>query len=382
MNQRIRTLVRMILVAAVIIPATLDASVLQAQTADDNITEFDSIETGLLFLNGDFLPAPYELQTSASRVIVNGQPFNIEPIANTEEFDEEQENRERRRGAGGFRPGQRRFGGNRRGVASESPGDGPHSRSRERAWSVDDQAATIADCLNADEIVVLFDGQPLRSLSFASQQYHFLQGVADPDLANQPLEDVVDMTLSPEERVLWTQWLQNLPQSEELNGQIRRRMDFIEKAEARGMSQIAATARLEKLSYPLTIVGMLMGVYAFGHMLQWIGRGLGGDNAGSQESQRFVVVALGLMFGMSLLDVLWTVLAGQAGAMRELNPIAAQFIDSPMKLALFKAAATAVGFSILYGWRHRGQIQHATWWMCLVCVLLTFRWVMFDSMMN
>ena len=85
---------------------------------------------------------------------------------------------------------------------------------------------------------------------------------------------------------------------------------------------------------------------------------------------------------MSVLDLVWTILAGQAGVMTELNPLAAKFIDSPGQLAFFKMFATATGFGILFVWRQRRQVQQAIWWMCLVCVLLTFRWVMFDSMIN
>jgi hypothetical protein len=68
--------------------------------------------------------------------------------------------------------------------------------------------------------------------------------------------------------------------------------------------------------------------------------------------------------------------------MRELNPVAAQLVGSPMHLILFKVVATGAGGAILFIWRHRSQIQQAAWWMCLVCVLLTFRWVVFDSVLN
>ena len=87
-----------------------------------------------------------------------------------------------------------------------------------------------------------------------------------------------------------------------------------------------------------------------------------------------------LMLGMSAVDLLWTIMAGQAGVMKEINPLAAGLIQTPTSLALFKVTATAIGCGLLYSFRDRRRVQEATWWMCLVCVLVTFRWVMFDSM--
>ena len=84
---------------------------------------------------------------------------------------------------------------------------------------------------------------------------------------------------------------------------------------------------------------------------------------------------------MSLIDLAWTILAGQAGVMKEAihwQPL----IWIPPQLVAFKVTATGLGCGILYAWRRQKQIQDATWWMCLVCVLLTFRWVVFDSVIG
>ena len=88
------------------------------------------------------------------------------------------------------------------------------------------------------------------------------------------------------------------------------------------------------------------------------------------------------MLGMAGLDLVWTILAGQAGVIREVNPFAASILQSPIQLVAFKFAATGLGIGILYVWRHRRQIQNVTWWMCLVSVLLTFRWVVLDSVVG
>ena len=66
--------------------------------------------------------------------------------------------------------------------------------------------------------------------------------------------------------------------------------------------------------------------------------------------------------------------------MKEVNPLAVGIVHSPQALAAFKVIATSLGFALLYALRKQKRGQEVTWWMCLVCVLVTFRWVIFDSM--
>ena len=129
---------------------------------------------------------------------------------------------------------------------------------------------------------------------------------------------------------------------------------------------------------------MLLSVFALGHVLKWTAKSIVAEQnaAYSPEVTRCVEVALLLMLAMSLIDLVWTILAGQAGVMKEVNPLAATYLDSPVQLVAFKVTATGLGCGILYAWRRRKQVQDATWWMCLVCVLLTFRWVVFDSVIG
>ena len=141
---------------------------------------------------------------------------------------------------------------------------------------------------------------------------------------------------------------------------------------------------MEKFSYPLTLAAMLVGVIALGHVMKWTARTIVAEQREDYAPQiaRCVEIALLLMLVMSSIDLVWTILAGQAGVMREVNPFAAGFIQSPLQLVMLKVCATGLGCGILYIWRQKPQIHDATWWMCLVCVLLTFRWVVFDSVLG
>jgi hypothetical protein len=132
---------------------------------------------------------------------------------------------------------------------------------------------------------------------------------------------------------------------------------------------------MERSAYPLTIVGMLLGVFALGHTLKWSSANPSGESATS-----FVKTALLLILAMSCLDLIWTALAGAAGQMKELNPMAVGIINSPTALIVFKSSVTLLACGILMFLRSQPKAQFATWWMCLVCVLLTFRWVVFQSL--
>jgi hypothetical protein len=49
-------------------------------------------------------------------------------------------------------------------------------------------------------------------------------------------------------------------------------------------------------------------------------------------------------------------------------------------LSIFKATATLLSCSLLLFLRRHPRAQLASWWLCLVCTLLTFRWLVLNSM--
>ncbi len=55
-------------------------------------------------------------------------------------------------------------------------------------------------------------------------------------------------------------------------------------------------------------------------------------------------------------------------------------IESPALLAVFKLTSLLLACWILLRLRRYHGAQVASWWMCLVCTVLTFRWVTFNSL--
>ncbi|MEP3481179.1 MAG: DUF5658 family protein [Fuerstiella sp.] len=325
----------------------------------------------LVFVNGEYVESPYEVQQEGNDLFVNGHRVQVSEASVSAQPEREGRNRrpngDWQRGGGGGGG----YGGGRRGQNT------PQINTRTSSSPTSRFARELHSKLQAQGLIVVFDGYPVRNLAIGDEGLSELL-LLGSSVTDQQLLDW-DFTDSSAEIAVWSNWLSSYEISSEASSRLQTIRDHFESMEAEYHSGIENEARLEQYAYPLTVLGMLLGVIALGYLLQWAGNGLNRHEV-TAESERYVVIALCMMACMAAVDLIWTVLAGQAGQMKEINPLAASMIESPSQLALFKLLATGVGFSILYIWRQRQQIRKATWWMCLVSVLLTFRWVMFDSL--
>jgi len=138
----------------------------------------------------------------------------------------------------------------------------------------------------------------------------------------------------------------------------------------------------ETVQYGVNLFGMLAGVVALGSLLssrpetdrRW--RELNGSAAG----MKLVARCGGLIILLGLFDLVCTVMAIQTGMFRELNPIASQLSASPLMIVVFKLVAMGLGVGLLWRLRQYSGAQTAAWWMCLICTLVVFRWLTFQSM--
>lgn len=320
-----------------------------------------------VFVNGEFVESPYEIEQDGDSLFLND--YRIEVSEESFNSQPEYDGRNRRAngewsrggGPGGGRRGQR--------VPEQTPRTSISQTTR--------FARELHERLQGPGLVVVFDGYPIRNFVISDEGLAGLL-ISGVTVTEQQLHEA-NFTDSNAEIGVWLDWLSGNAISSEASSRLESISSYFESMEVEYQSSVESGARLEKFAYPLTVLGMLLGVVALGFMLQWAGNGLNQLET-TVESERYVVIALCMMAGMATVDLIWTVLAGQAGQMKEINPLAASLVESPSQLAIFKILATGVGFSILYFWRQSQQIRKATWWMCLVSVLLTFRWVMFDSM--
>lgn len=315
----------------------------------------ETVKTGFLFVNDVYVRPPYVVEFTTHGIQVNGFQCSQPSTADKPS----REGRKRPKGNRGF-------------------GDFDVGRSSGR------RAGEFSDTLRQGGVVVVRDDFPAVYVHHGGDMYDFCAAMLAADPTIDQINEFIRLPAEDSQREIWRSWLLSYKAPPDLRIQLQSIFDEIASVTAQGKTRTAAIERLEAFTYPLTILGMLVGVFALGHILKWTARSIVAEkNADySPEVIRCVEIALLLMLGMSSIDLFWTILGSQAGVMREVNPIAAGMIQSPYQLIVFKIGATCVGCGILYAWRQRTQIQNATWWMCLVCVLLTFRWVVFSSVMS
>ena len=123
------------------------------------------------------------------------------------------------------------------------------------------------------------------------------------------------------------------------------------------------------------MIAMITVVLAFGHLManphQMVA--IGDDPLTLANARKATIWSLTIVGVLSSLDLVWTLIAHQSGAMRELNPLGNGLIQDPIQLILFKITITGLAIGILYYLHEQPLARRATWWCCLVLTLLTAR---------
>jgi hypothetical protein len=238
----------------------------------------------------------------------------------------------------------------------------------------------LAQRLRNESVVVVFEDRPLVTLDSRGSSLAFLRVVANPDLESKAFQEVLDELQHDEDRELWINWLRGYRAPDDLLQRATAVVHRADAAEASNLAQVAAVRRIDKFSYPLTVLGMALAVLASGHLLKSVPSRLREDAPEASKQMRATILSATLVLFLSALDLAWTILAAQAGQMRELNPLGDGLIDDPYRLIAFKSSATLLSCGLLIALRHHHIARLAAWWLCLVCTILTFRWLAFNSM--
>ena len=201
---------------------------------------------------------------------------------------------------------------------------------------------------------------------------------------NSALESLANTGLAgdiqlPGERSYWKRFADGFECPQELRVRVGEVLEKERAVEERNLAEIAARKLLSSSSYPLTIFGMLLVVIAFGNLLSNEAP-LDIQSSESPVMDRRVKIFLMLIAAFSVLDLIWTLLASSANALTELNPIGSQLIHNPIGLLAFKTLVTVGVIGILFVLRGHRVAQRGAWWACLICTLVTVRWLTFNSM--
>jgi hypothetical protein len=301
------------------------------------------IDMGFLFIDGKFTPPPYTFLEEGERVFVNG--------AALERRDLEQR-----------------------------PEDQARSR---RHRSVNDTWRRLVRALESGRSVVLFAGHQPVMLDTGPAELDLLTALTNDDLRRRAARDIPRWLPDEADAEVWQRWFVEFVPSQEFTQRARAEIERTEAVLVGNKASNAAVRRSELMVYPLMVAGMLLVAISFGHLLTHRPPAVGSTKRGrvSPEITRAVRQSLILIAAISVLDLIWTLLVSRmSGQMREINPLGNWLIDSPVQLVIFKVVATSIGVGLLFALRQFPFARLATWWMCLVCTLLTLRWLTLSSL--
>lgn len=416
----------MIALAACFIATTLGANE-QAPPRPQTVTPAtilleEYVDTGVLILNGDYLPAPYAITATDTGFTVNQITIPWEafaqqdslPVSDITKRDQTQVKRGRqpRRHPRWWNTNFSRLS-ERRGNTLDSANEEDTDRVTAAPQRPEPQSTTAGEMPRSPRIdsigIDIGIDYPFAPQEFAELVVRTLQS-GDPviHLPNEPVLvaqesmkiDSVFASLAPStvegdlkvldwtdclpmrsDDTTWTAWLASFATPPNLQTYIEERFRAIELFVSETRSTRAALTTIDTAAYPLSVFGMLIAVMSLGHLLRSVpDSSESSQSTSSERLRRATTIAVCLIAGLSMLDLTWTILAAQAGTIRELNPLGAQLIHDPAALSAFKIVATSVGCALLYHLRSHRRAADATWWMCLVMTVVTFRWVMFNSM--
>lgn len=316
-------------------------------------------EHGFVFLDGEYVPPPYNLKIVGTKFTINDRVATETPASpETDDLSRRAPFPPDRRGP----RGRREFG------------PPPFPRPGE--------AKAIADLLDDGAVFVYFTGRPHLCLARTLTREEFLQCLVESEDRIGLIERLTNSLAHPADREQWRTWLVSYVPPPQLADRAQRDLSESAQLEKKGRDAYHSQQRLQSLAYPLTVLGMCLGVFALGHLLQ-----SPPDNRLRAQSTRrcarhcrAAVISLVLIALLSGLDLTWTLLASQAGQMTELNPIGHQLLDQPTMLSALKVGSTFLSCGVLLMIRRHPRAQQATWWLCLICTVLTFRWLVLNSM--
>jgi|GEM_PF-703717 len=359
------------------------------------------MEDCVLFINGEFVTGPHVVSTDGDRVLVNGVEFpsdetvlwSMQQLSYLElrgggfgfgSFDPEDETARPR-----FRKRRRAHDDETAGTEnSEDAGDGMMFGARPKAGFQDLPASRIARSVtnmldSGGRVVhVAFAEHPIVTLPITGGGLELLTALQTNGDDRACLDEALKRLPADTDSDMILDWIHRFQVTPELNDLVQTTAQFLDDVEHRNTKATSAVSRLRAMSYPMSVVGLLLSVFAFGHVVANKPPSRFAPDAAelTPETREMVNRCLLLVVALSLLDLIWTILASQANQMTELNPLGREFIQNPALLGTFKFVMTGLGVGLLFALKQHRIAQTAAWWACMILTLLTMRWLTFNSM--
>lgn len=332
---------------------------------------------GYLFIDGEYIEPPYDVSRSQTAIFINGKKLDRnyfrQPLLSYEAGEPTLRN-DRQASKQTRSPKQNRAQQDRSQQANkQGRGEATNARRVQEATAMR-RAYQQAETIKHDAIVVLSRKNAPLVIFPGDVSYRLLTSLKREGgpIAPPPSH------FGKAEQVSWNRVIADFEPSEPFLSRFASDLADYEVADKNATRISEANRLVAQISYPMTVFAMGAIVVAFGHLLStrptW--------DVDSEDSTDILPVnkSLVMMAVFSALDLVWTLAATEAGTMRELNPLGSRLIEDPSMLVAFKIVVTGTSIGILYKLHRRPIAQVASWWCCLVLMLLTARWVVFQSM--
>lgn len=312
-----------------------------SESYDETVSELSDdqpVYSGYLIVNGQYLRRPYHIESADDGLIINGTPI---PIAGT-----------------------------------KPRGDGRSGRRSNLLGRIHYE-------LDCDSLVILIDHQPPLVAEVGKTAFDLMTILAteqSPEKRREAIAPFIEGRMDPD---VWADSAMAFEASPEFLTDLGKLKAFFDQAEIENQQSLHWVSISGSVGYYLSIFGMVAAILALGHLLSFRPQQEGDRWSDVDESSQALLMTrrcVLLIVVLSLLDLVWTVIAWNSGQMRELNPVGQHLITDPALLVGFKVTATLIGAGILLTLKRYRGAQLASWWMCLVLTVLTFRWLTFNSM--
>jgi hypothetical protein len=331
---------------------------------------------GYLFLNGQYVPPPYQIEAAGNSLTIQGQRFSAAELG-----------WQPSRSVPGRQVTLRHRNAGHVGVLRDAAtlvGRGQGDRkARPTERSLQQLALDINARLRVQDAVILGENHAPLFLEESDLAEVLLRQLVREKGAGPSGDSLVPHRLSSEsDRRTWAGLVSGFQPSEAFLQRAQADLMRLDRVHVTNTAAVSANLWIDQIGYPLTMLAMVLVVLGFGHLMSNKPRiELAADDAAASQHTRQVVGRSLLIFALlSIVDLLWTLAASQAGSIREMNPLGNRFIDDPWQLIAFKTIVVVFSAGLLYRLHQRPIAQVASWWSCLVLTLLTARWLTFQSM--
>ena len=299
------------------------------------------VEKGFVILDGRYVEPPYRIETEGDRIWINGILVPAEPQRG-------------RFGSGRWR---------RRG-----------RRSTFIEYLLENNGLVLG--FDANECIVTGEGETAPIMRVL--------------LSDDPPADKAERLAGMGRRYTPSRLWKGLIETFQPTDALRKRFAAIElEWQERRKSAERKGSRTEWTSSAIMLAGLVAVVVSVGLLADLHSRS--GKELGSCKNWRhqdatgvrsvLVVRMLLLLWGLNILDLLFTLAAQEQGAgFWEMNPLVRWFISNPVWLIVGKLSLVAVGSGILWRLRRYRGAEVGAWWLSLVYVILMFRWLAYNSL--